>query len=44
MQNKGSIDAQDNHGKTALMYASEDGLTGFVEILLDNGASVEIAD
>ena len=44
LQNKGSIDAQDNHGKTALMYASEEGLIGFVEILLDNGASVDIAD
>lgn len=44
LQNKGSIDAQDNHGKTALMYASEEGLIGYLEILIDSGASVDIAD
>jgi ankyrin repeat protein len=38
------VDAVNNHGWTALMYASHSGLYNMVDLLLRHGASVSIAD
>ena len=44
LANKETIDAQDNNGKTALMYAVEKGNKEALEALLEKGANPNIAD
>ena len=44
MEKKPDVNAQDNAGKTALMYATEAGRTKTAKLLLEADANTELAD